>query len=127
MRARLTELEDQMAIIDALHRFAAGQDMNDAELFASAFAEEAELDFVQPALRLGVTLPAFKGRDSIVASIMPVVSKLDTTHTVTNTRVSISGDRATMLALAEAQHLPKGRQQPPPVIEKYLPGGTEAP
>jgi hypothetical protein len=105
---RIEALENREAVIDALYRFAAGQDENDGALFESAFAEDAELDFVQPAQRLGVTLAPFKGRESIVDSIMPVVTRLDTTHTVTNPRVQVSGDRASLTALVEAQHLPKG-------------------
>ena len=104
---RLNKMEDRIAVIDALYRFAAGQDMKDTALFASAFAEEAELDFVQPAARLGVTLAPFKGRDAIVSSIMAAVGQLDTSHTVTNPRVEISGDRAGLHALVEAQHVPK--------------------
>ena len=38
----------------------------------------------------------------------PMPSKLDTTHTVTNPRVSVSGDKAMLWALVEAQHLPEG-------------------
>jgi hypothetical protein len=55
--------EDRYEVVDALHRFAAGQDLRDAELFASAFAPQAELDFTQPARMLGAELPPFRGRD----------------------------------------------------------------
>jgi hypothetical protein len=99
--------DDRFEAIDALYRFAAGQDLRDVELLASAFAPQAELDFVQPARKLGVELPVFKGRDSIVSSIRGALAEIDTTHTVTNTRVEISGDRATLFALVEAQHLPR--------------------
>lgn len=99
---------DRTEIIDALYRFGAGQDLADKELFMSAWAADAELDFVQPAKRLGVDLPPFKGRDTITASIMGATANLNTTHTVTNPRVEINGDRAKLFALVEAQHLPKG-------------------
>jgi hypothetical protein len=46
--------------MDALNRFAAGQDLRDPALLASAFAPDAELDFVQPARQLGVELPVFR-------------------------------------------------------------------
>jgi hypothetical protein len=100
-------IKDRLDIIDALYRFGAGQDLGDKELFRSAWAEDAELDFVQPAKRLGVDLPPFKGRDNIVDSIMGAVAPLTTTHTVTNPRVTVRADRAELFALVEAQHLPK--------------------
>lgn len=99
--------DDRYEIVDALHRFAAGQDLREPELFASAFAPEAELDFVQPAKKLGVDLPVFKGRDAIVSSITAALAEVDTTHSVTNARVNISGERASLFALVEAQHLPR--------------------
>jgi hypothetical protein len=101
-------LNDRTEVIDALYRFGAGQDQDDSKLFASAFADDTELDFVQPARRLGIDLPVFKGKETIVSSIMATVAALDTTHTVTNPRVTLCGDRAHLVALVEAQHLPKG-------------------
>jgi hypothetical protein len=101
-------LNDRNEVIDALYRFGAGQDLDDSTLFASAFAADAELDFVQPAQRMGIDLPVLQGKESIVSSIMATVSALDTTHTVTNPRVTLHGDRAHLVALVEAQHLPKG-------------------
>jgi hypothetical protein len=98
-------LEDRVEIVDALHRFAAGQDLRDPTLLASAFAPEATLDFTQPAGRFGVDLPVFQGRDTIVSSIHAALAELDTTHTVTNTRVTPDGDTASLFALVEAQHL----------------------
>lgn len=44
----------------------------------------------------------------ITSAIMAAVASLDTTHTVTNPRVEIHGDRAQLFALVEAQHLPQG-------------------
>ena len=98
-------LEDRYEIIDALYRFGAGQDLHDPVLLASAFAPHAELDFVQPAMRLGVAVPVFRGRDNIVASTGAALARLDTTHSVTNPRVEINADEASLFALVEAQHL----------------------
>jgi hypothetical protein len=98
-------LEDRVEIVDALNRFAAGQDLRDPALLASAFAPEASLDFTQPAARFGVDLPVFQGRETIVSSIQAALAELDTTHTVTNTRVELEGDTASLFALVEAQHL----------------------
>lgn len=94
-------------MIDALYRFAAGQDLDDRRLLASAFAENATLDFVQPAKRLGASIEVFCGRTAIVDAVMSATSRLNTTHTVTNPRITeFDGDRAAMWALVEAQHLP---------------------
>lgn len=108
---RVRAQEDRVAIVDALYRFGAGQDLKDRALFESAFTPDAELDFVQPARRLGVDLGVFKGREHISSGIMATIARLDTTHTVTNPRVEIEGDTATLFALVEAQHLLKQDHQ----------------
>jgi ketosteroid isomerase-like protein len=98
-------LVDMHNIVDALYRFAAGQDRRLPELFESAFAADAVVDFTQPAARFGVVLPAFVGRKPIADTILGTTAALITTHTVTNPRVSVAGDRAYMTALVEAQHV----------------------
>jgi hypothetical protein len=104
----IARLQDRIEIVDALYRFGAGQDLRDPVLLASAFSVDAELDFIQPAKRLGVDIDIFRSRDVIVASIGAALQELDTTHTVTNMRVDFNADRASMFALVEAQHLPTG-------------------
>jgi len=100
---------DQLAIVDALYRFGAGQDLRDRTLLASAFAADATLDFAQPARRFGIALEPFAGREAIVESIFAAIGALDTTHSVTNPRVTAyDGERASLFALVEAQHLPRG-------------------
>jgi hypothetical protein len=105
--ASIEEVSDRLAIVDALYRFGAGQDLHDAALLSSAFSEEAQVDFTQPAKRLGVHLNVFSGRAQIVDNIMSAVNRLDTTHTVTNPRVTLNGDEAEMFALVDAYHLPR--------------------
>jgi hypothetical protein len=98
---------DRAEIVDALYRFGAGQDLDDRSLFESAFATDATVDFMQPALRLGVTLEAFKGQRAIADAIYSAIGSLDTTHSVTNPRIIAYDDQfATLSALVEAQHLP---------------------
>jgi hypothetical protein len=97
-------LRDRHEIVDALYRFAAGQDVRDRELFLSAFAPDAQLDFTNPARRFGAEVPVMRDRDAI-AGILATLGPLDTTHTVTNCRVVVDGDRAHLLALVEAQHV----------------------
>lgn len=99
---------DRVDIIDALYRFGAGQDLRDRRLFESAFSAYATLDFTGPARRLGATIPVFQGRENIVETVFSTIRNLDTTHTVTNPRVTaFEGDHATLFALVEAQHLPR--------------------
>jgi hypothetical protein len=101
--------QDRAEIVDALYRFAAGQDLDDRALFESAFSADAALDFTQPAGRLGITLPIFRGRETITDTVFSAVGGLDTTHSVTNPRiVSFDGETAVLFALVEAQHLPIG-------------------
>jgi ketosteroid isomerase-like protein len=99
--------EEQLAIADALYRFAAGQDLRDPALLSSAFSRDAELDFVQPARRLGVEIAPFRGRAEILDAIHGALAEVDTTHTVTNLRIEAEGDGASLFALVEAQHLPR--------------------
>jgi hypothetical protein len=100
--------DDRTEIIDALYRFAAGQDLRDRALFDSAFSPNARLDFTGPARRLGAEVPVFVDRKNIGDTIFANLRQIDTTHTVTNPRVTAHDDEhATLFALVEAQHLPR--------------------
>jgi hypothetical protein len=99
---------DHAEIVDALYRFGAGQDLRDRELFDSSFSVDATLDFTGPARRLGTTFPILRGRQAIGDAIFETIATLDTTHTITNPRVTAyDGQHATLFALVEAQHLPR--------------------
>lgn len=98
IEADVRRLLDRQEVVDALYRFAAGQDLDDAELFLSAFAPDAVLDFTPTAQRFGGDVPVMPDRDAI-AGIMDVLAPLDTTHTVTNPRVVLDGDAAQLSAL----------------------------
>ena len=94
------------AIVDAVYRFGAGQDLRDRALLASAFSADAVLDFTAVAHKLGATIPTFDGRDMIVEAVFSSTGGLDTTHSITNPRVTAyDGNRASLFALIEAQHL----------------------
>ncbi|MCK7626866.1 nuclear transport factor 2 family protein [Streptomyces sp. RS10V-4] len=100
------ELRDRAEITDALYRFGLGQDLKDQELFASAFAPDAELDFRPAAAKWGARPPLMTGRDTIVTTILAMFTgRVDTTHQITNTRIAVDGDTARLTALVEAQHL----------------------
>ncbi|WP_199747985.1 nuclear transport factor 2 family protein [Actinomadura sp. WAC 06369] len=102
----MRELRDRAEILDALYRFALGQDLKDRDLLASAFAADAELDFRPAAARWGGRPPVMTGRDTIVTTILAMFTdRVDTTHQVTNPRIAVDGDTARLTALVEAQHL----------------------
>lgn len=104
--AVVRELRDRTEILDALYRFGLGQDLTDKDLFASAFAADAELDFRPAAARWGGRPPLMTGRDTIVTTILAMFTgRVDTTHQVTNARIAVDGDTARLTALVEAQHL----------------------
>ena len=91
---RLASLSaDRHEGIDALYCFCASRPLNDKWLLEYAFSQDAQLD---------VDLPVSQGKQTIVTSI------IEATDTVTNPRVTMSSERAHMMALVEAQQLPKG-------------------
>lgn len=101
---------DQAGVVDALYRFGLGQDLRylagARELFASAFTTDATLDFRPAAARCGLDVPLMEGRDTIVSIILDPATRIDTTHVVTNPRVTLDAGTARLTALVEAQHLP---------------------
>jgi septum formation inhibitor-activating ATPase MinD len=101
------EAADRLAAVEALYRFAAGIDLRDSALLSSSLAEEAVSDFRPAAAKAGFEYPVIEGRDVIVTALMTSLSALDTTHSVSNPRVTITGDTARMDVLVEAQHVPR--------------------
>lgn len=100
------ETSDKFAVIETLYRFAAGLDLRDNDLLASAFATDATSDFRPAGKKAGFQYPVLEGRETIVAALMGSLNQIDTTHSISNPRVKIDGDKAVMDALVEAQHLP---------------------
>ena len=106
----MTDLQtaaETFAVIDTLHRFAAGIDLKDAALLASAFTANAVSDFRPAAAKAGFEYPVLEGRDTIVTTLFGALGSLDTTHSVSNARVTLNGDSARLDALVEAQHVPQ--------------------
>ncbi|ESQ79353.1 nuclear transport factor 2 family protein [Asticcacaulis sp. YBE204] len=101
------ESTDKLAIVEALYRFAAGIDLRDKGLLASSLAVNAVSDFRPAAAKAGFEYPVIEGRDLIVRALSTSLSALDTTHSVSNPRVTIDGDTAHMDVLVEAQHVPR--------------------
>ncbi|EDM38463.1 hypothetical protein PBAL39_02572 [Pedobacter sp. BAL39] len=102
----LQEAADKFAVIETLYRFAAGIDLRDQELLASAFTVDAISDFRPAGKKAGFEYPVLEGRETIVSALMGSLNQIDTTHSVSNPRVKIDGDKAMMDVLVEAQHVP---------------------
>ncbi|SCU94579.1 LAFA_0F22672g1_1 [Lachancea sp. 'fantastica'] len=92
------------AVADALYRFAVGLDTNDKALFESAFVTDAV--FV-----LDGTV--MDGLDAINTNCFGSISKLDTTHFLTNQRINISDEnsKAELTCSALAQHYRGGESK----------------
>jgi len=103
----LQETADKLSVVETLYRFAAGIDLQDNDLLASAFAENAVSDFRPAAAKAGFEYPVLEGRDTIVAALSGALGHVDTTHSVSNPRASVNGDEAHLDALVEAQHVLK--------------------
>jgi len=103
----VNDTADKLAVVDALYRFAAGIDLRDKSLLSSSLAENAVSDFRLAAAKAGFDYPVIEGRDVIVAALTDSLATLDTTHSVTNPRVTIDGDKAGLDALVDAQHVPR--------------------
>lgn len=101
------EAADKLAVVETLYRFAAGIDLRDKELLSSSLAENAVSDFRPAAAKAGFEYPVIEGRDFIVTALLTSLGTLDTTHSVSNPRVTINGDTARMDVLVEAQHVPR--------------------
>ena len=80
----LNTAAETFAVIDTLHRFAAGIDLKDPALLASAFTANAVSDFRPAAAKAGFEYPVLEGRDTIVGALSGALSQLDTTHSVSN-------------------------------------------
>lgn len=96
---------DKLAVIETLYRFAAGIDLRDYDLLSSAFAENAISDFRPAAAKAGFEYPLLKGRKTIVEALFSSLSRLDTTHSISNPRVTLEADTARVDVLVEAQHV----------------------
>jgi ketosteroid isomerase-like protein len=98
------QASDRYEIADALHRYAFGLDHDDARALASAFTEDAVLDFRSAGQKLGVEFPRLTGRQAILDALLPLLGPLDTTHTASNLQIEINGDTATLYAYVMSQH-----------------------
>lgn len=98
---------DKLAVVETLYRFAAGIDLRDRALLSSAFAEDAISDFGPAAAKAGFEYPVLQGRDTIIEALSGSLVQLDTSHSISNPRVTLDGDTARLEVLVEAQHVPR--------------------
>lgn len=103
-----TATADKLAVVETLYRYAAGLDLRDRALLASAFAEDAVADFGPATAKAGQAYPPVEGGETIAAALAESLAALDTTHSVSNPRVSLDGDTARLEAIVACQHLPRG-------------------
>src|SRR5882724_12587657 len=95
---------DRFEIADALHRYAFGLDYGDADSLASALTEDCRFDFRPAGRKLEIDFPLLTGRDVILNGVLPFIGPLDTSHSVSNLQIEISGDTASLYAYVMSQH-----------------------
>ena len=95
---------DRYEIADAMHRYALGLDHGDADSLASAFTEDAVLDFRPAGRKLGIDFPRLTSRQAILDALLPFLGPLDTTHSASNLQIEINGDTAKLYAYVMSQH-----------------------
>lgn len=103
----LTATADKLAVVETLYRYAAGLDLRDKDLLASAFADDAVADFGPATRKAGQEYPPINGGETIASALLGSLSHLDTTHSVSNPRVSLDGDTAHLEGIVACQHLPR--------------------
>ncbi|HHB1424424.1 TPA: nuclear transport factor 2 family protein [Serratia odorifera] len=108
MSVSLSEnVANNLAIVDSLYRYAAGIDLKDPELIKGVFTEDAVSDFRPAGAKAGFEYPVLEGKETIADALLNSLKPIVTTHSVTNPRVTIDGDKAYLEAIVEAQHLPE--------------------
>ena len=112
--------EELHSIADALRRFGAGTDDGNAALLASAFSEDAMVDFSPCGRKLGLDFEPLRGREAIVGFLAGGADHQMTSHVIANSRAWLRDGRAKLRALVEATHIPKvDRGQPFRMLNWY--------
>jgi hypothetical protein len=93
---------DFMAICDLKYRYAAGIDLRDWALYRSIFDDRVYIDFSSYNGRPASNMSA----DEWVAGVQPLFTGLAATqHSMTNPRVEVAGNRATLRMYMQAEHV----------------------
>lgn len=103
----LAVVADKLAVVDTLYRYAAGLDLRDEKLLASAFAHDAVADFGPATRKAGQDYPPITGGATIASAVAGSLLHLDTTHSLSNPRVALDGDKATLEGIVACMHLPR--------------------
>ena len=107
--AELAQLAyDRSEIADTMYRYAFGLDHGDPDSLASAFTEDATIDFTAASKKLGLEFPVLNGRAAIVQTLIPMLGPLDTSHTASNLQIEVSGETATLHGYIMSQHFMPG-------------------
>ncbi len=107
---QVASADDHLQAMDALYRFGAGVDHGDARLLASAFSDDAVIDFTPCGRALGLDFPLMKGSSMIVGFLGATAATQVTTHVVTNGRVQVDGNATRLCALVDATHFARDDQ-----------------
>ena len=115
----LRGLTEREAVMDAVFRVLQGLDDANQSLLQSAFTHDAVLD-LGGTTDIGTALGTHKGHAAVVDFLTAnVANGMDTMHNVSNFRVDIDGDRASLTAYAIAQHYRPG-EAVQPLDSKWL-------
>ena len=106
--AAIAQAVERLQVVDAMYRFGAGVDHNDADLLATAFSEDAVVDFGPCGRAMGLDFPVLTGGGTIVGFLCSNAERQTTSHVITNARAQIEGNSAVLRSLVNATHLPKG-------------------
>ncbi|KAJ9654790.1 hypothetical protein H2198_006229 [Neophaeococcomyces mojaviensis] len=113
-------LTDREAAIDAIIRFVVSLDDGDPELCASSLTEDTIMDLT-PFSKVGMHYQPVIGRATVVERLMTAVGKpLDTTHSATNVRCTVNGDKADLSCCVLAQHFRLGQGPSSEFQDYYL-------
>ena len=99
---------DLPGVMDALYRFGEGVDRNEKALLATAFSNDAMVDFGPCGRAMGLDFPVLTGGESVVAFLSATAATQTTSHVITNGRARVVDKTATLRALIDATHLPRG-------------------
>ena len=115
-------MSDREAAIDALTRFVVSLDDGDAELLTSSLTEDVIMDLT-PFSKAGFDFQPLVGRETVVPKMMAVVGTvMDTTHHISNFRVTLDRDVAELSCYVLAQHFRKGQGPSDAFQDFYLMG-----
>lgn len=112
----LTSLSPREAVIDAVYRFVAGIDDNNAELYESALLKGKDTCFIVGETRI-------EGTDTVDEYIYKNIFPLKTTHHITNFRVDLTDENTAALACTAIAYHWRAVEAFEPDSKPYTTGG----